>query len=749
MRYGFNDPSLIRNERVRGFTFWLHLILALVFITSVWLALDQKILFGSDWLSETYDRPEWRTSEGDMSTYGMWDLEAHIWKSEFIRDNFPNHNWNPYWYMGSPLLEYYQLGFYAVHIGFAELTGWSLPYAANQLIIFSHLLAALLTFLLCFRFSRRIWASALASVFVLTNTFISLRSYGWEPITVVFLFLFPLGLLLYFRKPLEPLRLDVLIVLALSYLSHPLIFVSLMMVMGLYLLTVQLKESRRGERSLGLRPLIQLAVLMVLALGMSAVQFLPQLSYDQVTSGAHMGVSYLPFYHVPPNVISPLDFFFNLGNLRGPGPIIMIAALLVIVFALVDWPIRKETAGRTGLRRVRTIFNHEMTVGLIAVLFTMVLLYYLELFDIFPMNILRSIQYHRIIPEFIIVAAALIAVLSNLIRTRRQAVSYYALLGVFVLMSFTNVYTVQDQWATTPDISDRPEFVYEQFDGKISIPYTSQSVAVRNSFTLQEQVYGYYEQGITNSYADEMMSVSSGFHNVDVSQVYLEAGNIRRLYVNTEAGVRDRIVLERFTGSFPWIYEEGDRYGYFEIPIPDPRFAQTVSERGATDVLALAPGCRVIFSVEYCGSVGEEFVTKDTEEIAYLSAYNDLLRQPHRATIESEQLNPQLYRFTLTGADDDTAIVVKMTNDPNFIARVGGERIPIDTFGPDYMLIRPNQTGSFVVQLEYVGPRTQYIGAIVSVVTTFLVLIGFIVWPVLRRRFDIDRRLGFSKGDLR
>lgn len=748
MRYGYNDPRIVTNERVRGPRFWIHLLLALVFISAVWIALDAKILFGDDWLSETYDRPDWRTNEGDLSTYGMWDLEAHIWKSEYIRENFPNHEWNPHWYLGSPLLKYYQLSFYAVHIGFATLFELSLPRAANLLIIFAHLFATLLTFLLCLRFSNRIWASALASAFLLSNTFISLRSYGWEPITVVFLFLFPLGLLAYFRKPLEPLRIDVLIVLVLSYLSHPLIFVSLLMVMGLYLLAVQIKESRRGEESAGFRPLIQLVVLMLFALAMSAVQFLPQISYHQVTSGAHMGVSYLPFYQVAPNIIDPLEFFFDIGNLKGPGPIIMIATLLLVIFAAIDLPIRKRNLGRTGKHRVRTVFNHELVVGLSAALFTMVLLYYLELYNIFPMNILRSIQYHRIIPEFVIVAAALIAVLANLIRSRKQQVAYYALLTVFVLMSFVNIYTVQEQWATVPSIDDRPEFIHESFDGRMSVPYPDQSVSVRNSFTLQDQVYGYYEQGITNSYADEMMSVSSGFHNVDVTQVYLEAANIKRLYVNTEGGTRDALVLERFNSSFPWVHN-GTRYGYFDIPIPNASFVQVIDGRGADRVLSLAPGCREIFTVEYCESHLEEFVTNDASEIAYLRAYNELLAEPYDARVRTETLDPGRYLLHVQDATRDTAIVVKMTYDESFVASVDGVEVRIEAFGPDYLLIRPEREGNFTVDLDYRYPLIQRVGAYVSLISTVLILFGFLVWPLLRRRFDTEAPFSFARGDLR
>jgi len=219
--YGYNDSQLVagRPERKK----WLHIALALALITVVWLALDYKLLTGKDWISETYDNPDWRTNEGNLHTYGAWDFETHVWKTEFIMQNFPHFNWNPYWYLGMPLLKYYQIGFYGVHALFILITGLSAAKAAVLLIIFGHLLATMLTFTFCYLLSRKVWVSALSALFLLTNTFISLRSYGWEPVSVIFLFLYPLGLILFFKEPLNPFRFWLILVLGLSYLAHPLI----------------------------------------------------------------------------------------------------------------------------------------------------------------------------------------------------------------------------------------------------------------------------------------------------------------------------------------------------------------------------------------------------------------------------------------------------------------------------------------------------------------------------------------------
>jgi hypothetical protein len=745
-RYGYLDDTLITNrpiERTPSKAF--HMMLAVLFLTVVWLALTFPLLFGEGWLSQTYDREEWKTVDGEMQTYGMWDLETHIWKSIYIMENFPHYNWNPYWYMGMPLLEYYQYGFYVAHIGTILATGLSPERASIVLIIFAHLLAVYLTFILCYKFSRRIWASALSATFLISNTFISIRSYGWEPITVVFIFLFPLFLIFFFREPLRPLRLELILLLAISYLSHPLLFFSLCMTMGLYLITIAFhqKFTDRGIRGIGF--MWQYFALVLLALLVGAVQFIPQMSYEQVTSGAHMGVKYLPYYQVPPNILPMHEFFFDAANLKGPGPIIMIALLLTLIFFWLD----------TGYKRRKnenTIGNHPILMGLFLTLFTMVLFYYLELYNIFPMNLLRSIQYHRIIPEFIVVAAVLLAVLTNVARTRVHRAFYYSLLAMFVVASFVNIYIVAVQWDTTDDIYDRPEFIWETFEGRISHSFNQQSLAVRNSFTNTPQIYGYYEQGITNSYADEMMSVSSGYHNADMTVLYLKAANVARLYVNMEEGPREGILLSRLNGSMAFIHRnESDRYGYFEVPLANPHWTQAVNGTAAREVMAMEPGCRIIFQEEYCGSKRQEFIMTDPEEIDYLTAYVELLEQPYQARAEFLMIHPEKYAIEVTNAVQDTAVVLKMTHDKNFRAYVDEEEIGIMTIGPDYMLITPNRPGTYIIDVEYTIPATIRIGAIISLVSLALILLAFlIVIPIYthysRKRYkDHDRNY---RGDM-
>src|SRR3989338_3444861 len=124
--YGYDDEELfVSQSRPWNAKKWLGLFLALAFLLGVWIALDQKLLFGKAWISETYDNEEWRTNEGNLHTFGAWDIEAHIWKTEYLMNNFPNFNWNPYWYLGMPLLKYYQSGFYFMHWFFIYLTGLS------------------------------------------------------------------------------------------------------------------------------------------------------------------------------------------------------------------------------------------------------------------------------------------------------------------------------------------------------------------------------------------------------------------------------------------------------------------------------------------------------------------------------------------------------------------------------------------------------------------------------------------------
>jgi hypothetical protein len=725
--YGYNDPLLVKRPRMTpGRVF--SIFLALLFIAGVWLALDFKLLFGHDWISATYDHVDWRTNEGNLPTYGAWDLEAHIWKTEFIMENFPNFHWNPYWYLGMPLLKYYQLGFYMVHAATILLTGLSAARASLLLIIFSHLFATILTFVLAYKVSGRIWISAFSATFLLSNTFISLRSYGWEPITVVFLFLYPLGLLLFLSKPLQPFRFWLILTLGIAFLTHPLLWFSLLMTMGIYLFSIAIRRHKNGTVTGSLPQYFATAIASVLV---GAVQFIPQMSYHQVTSGAHMGVKYLPYYQVPFNIISLKDFFFDAGNLKGPGPIVMIAFLLIIVF---------------GFIRIRQngFFRHELVSGFSLVLFMMVLFYYLELLNMFPMNLLRQIQYHRIIPEFIITAVVVVAAMSNIAVENRKRIFYYAMVVSFTFASFIVIYFVQTHWMTTRDISTRPEFIHEPVVGRISFPYTDQSLSVRNSFTHIPQVYGYYEQGITNAYNDEIFSVSSGFHNANITLIYLKAANVGRVYINVEEGRRDLVMRHRMNDSLEFFHIPGQRYGYFIVPLANPSFSQAISRARADWVQEAEIGCRELFTDIYCESDREEFVTTDPREIEYLSRYVKVLEEPYSSVAEMTMVTPQHYRIDVRNAEPDTAVVVKMTYDKDFRATVDGREIEIMDFGPQFMLLSPQQQGDYTIYLEYRISRYVIVGAIISLVS----IIMLALYSLLGRRINFSRLFMFKKGDM-
>lgn len=741
--YGYTDKELV-TKRTRK-TPWLQILLAIILITGVWLALDQKLLTGKSWISNTYDHPDWRTNEGNLRTYGAWDIETHIWKTEYIMENYPNYHWNPYWYLGMPLIKYYPIGFYALNAGLITITDMDAARSTLLLTIYGHLAAALALFWLCYKISRRVWPSALSAIFLLASTFISLRSYGWEPITVVFLALFPLSLLVFLKEPLRPLRIGMVLMLTLSYLSHPLIWLVLCITMGVYLLSIALRKNDTPQANSS-NYLWQLIILVMASLAIGAVQFIPQITYEQVTSGAHMGVTYLPYYQIPFNIINPIDFLFDAGNLKGPGPIVAIALFFGIYFGISAHKKRKKERKEGNTKRTtkrKDLFSHELLLGIFLVLVVMIALYYFERFRIFPMNLLQSTQYHRVIPEIIMIAAIFLAGLSNIINNRKQKILYYAILISFALASMIVVYNVQNYWVTSEQINDSKEFIHEEVQGRITFPYTDQSLSVRNSFTKVPQLYGYYEQGITNPYADEGFSVSSGFHDREISLLYLQAMNIGRLYVNTEEGKRDQDVIRMFNRTME-LTQHNDRYSYFNLELPNPSYAQTVSAQEAKLVQKREVGCRELFKVNYCGSKKEEFVSKDKAEITYLQAYQSLLSRQQQATVEMEMIDPDHYTIRVDEATTDTAVVVKMTYDKEFSATINGEKQDITTIGPYFMIITPGKEGNYQILLEY-EPRLVKTSAAISIIA----LLAALILTVGRKRIKKIQLVGdFKKGDM-
>jgi len=506
------------------------------------------------------------------------------------------------------------------------------------------------------------------------------------------------------------------------------------MTMAIYLISIAIRKNVSKEAKQN-HYIIQLLAVILLSLFIGAVQFIPQITYQQVTSGAHMGLKYLPFYQVGPNIISLVDFFFDAGNLKGPGPIIMISFFLLILFFIIQYVQKKIDW--------KKLHQHELVTGITLVIFIMVLFYYLELYNIFPMNILSSIQYHRIIPEFIIISAVLVAALSNFAQSKMQKTIYYSMLIAFVLASGIIVYNIQSQWQTTDTISDKPEFISDTFTGRISMPYTDQSLAVRNSFTQIPQAYGYYEQGITNPYDDEIFSVSSGYQNANLTVIYLKAVNTARLYVNLEEGERDKIVMERLNNTLPLIKTDNPRYAYFAINLTDPSYSQAIDSSKAGELQKLAPGCRVLFQQTYCGSVGEEFVATDPVAVRYISGYVNLLDEPYSAKSVMTMQDPDHYDIAVSNATTTTAILVKMTYDQDFSAKIGNNDIKIVPFGPDFMLLYPQKEGDYHIELSYGVSKTMMIGLAISILSIISLVIYFFA-----RKTRATFILEFPKGDL-
>jgi hypothetical protein len=536
------------------------------------------------------------------------------------------------------------------------------------------------------------------------------------------------------------------IALTAAYLMHPLIWFALCMTMGIYLVAISVRTSRDTRRDGGgvgkHKLLTQYVILVLCSLLLGGFQSAAQFTYHQVTSGAHMGVKYLPAYHVPNNIITLKDFFFNPGDLKGPGPIVMLALFFLLLFTIYHIHDRRTKLAHHDLTTKRSPFDHHLLLGFAVVIGVMVLFYYMELFDLFPMNLVRSVQYHRIIPEFIVASAVVIAALSTILASQRAKVFYYITLISFVIGGLFIIYGIQTHWRTVDTITDKPEFINEPVPGRISMTYTEQSLSVRNSFTDTPQVYGYYEQGITNSYADELMSVSSGFHNTSTTVLYLRAANVGRVYVNREAGIRNEMLQNRLNGTLLFI-EQNYRYAYYAVPIRDASFAQAVPGKEVDHVQRQQQGCRTIYQVEYCGSEAEEFVTKDIAERRYLQAYVDMLENPYTADADITMLNPDHYEVTVKNATTDTAVVVKYTWDKSFRAQVRetGEHIAVEKIGPDFMLLRPKQSGDYTIDLIFDIPIEHRIGAIVSVIT----LIGLIIYFAIGPRWTPQ----FPEGDMK
>lgn len=185
-----------------------------------------------------------------------------------------------------------------------------------------------------------------------------------------------------------------------------------------------------------------------------------------------------------------------------------------------------------------------------------------------------------------------------------------------------------------------------------------------------------------------------------------------------------------------------ERYGYFDLELEHPEFIQAVSKDEAQDVLNYNPGCRTLFKEEYCGSKREEFVTVDYEEQRYLKKYVELIRKNNSASVSYEEVNPQYFLINVENASENTAIIVKMTYDADFSAKVNGKNIGIERIGPDYMILYPNKSGNYSVDLKYHASNLILIGGIISIVTILILIFLSVKKPFYENKF-----LEFEEGD--
>jgi len=71
--------------------------------------------------------------------------------------------------------------------------------------------------------------------------------------------------------------------------------------------------------------------------------------------------------------------------------------------------------------------------------------------------------------------------------------------------------------------------------------------------------------------------------------------------------------------------------------------------------------------------------------------YIQLIEKPYGTNTSATMImdDPDHYSIYVKNASVTTAVIVKMTHDSGFTARVNGKKVPITSIGPDFMLISP------------------------------------------------------------
>ena len=275
------------------------------------------------------------------------------------------------------------------------------------------------------------------------------------------------------------------------------------------------------------------------------------------------------------------------------------------------------------------------------------------------------------------------------------------LIGVFFLLPLS----LRETQPTT-SLANVPEYQISEWLSthvKDESVFATGSVAFwLNVFSDVRQIRGGSDQGATNAWwAAVTYQILTG-KDPSVSVLWAQAWNVKYVVVdfpNSTTAYHDYTYPDKFIGVLPLrYYFEG--VGVYEVPLVHPALVQPIS---ASEALSLSPISDILETRGVSAYVHLSQSSNTTSRIMYVINNSDLIT------------------ISVTNASNDTAILVKTTFDPNWHADLEGTPIPIRQIGPDFMVLYPDTTGNYRIELHYDRSDGEVIG-LYATITTIIIL---------------------------
>ena len=227
-----------------------------------------------------------------------------------------------------------------------------------------------------------------------------------------------------------------------------------------------------------------------------------------------------------------------------------------------------------------------------------------------------------------------------------------------------------------------------------------------NVFSGVRQIRGGSEQGATNGWwAPATYEINLG-RDAQLSVLWAQAWNVKYIVVtfpNATTAYRDYVYPEKFIGVLPLRYHY-QGFGVYEVSLPQPALVQAVSAQAARSL-------RPISNVSDVNALSDYITLVDTAVLGTRVSY--------------VQPSPDELSISVSNGSPDTAILVKITYDPSWEARLeDGATISLQQIGPDFMVAYPQKSGDYRLDLHFNRSTGQSLSCFITITTLLVVVLA-------------------------